>query len=125
MKIRILSLFLLMMFFKIAVIHAEENKTFFPNGNVRTEETETMRKSYFDNGQVNMETPLLNGVEDGLGKIYYADGKLMNEIQYKKGEPIYVKQYYPTGKLMREDDKVKQTWKQYDEEGKLVAEGES
>ena len=53
-------------------------------------------------------------------KTYYPNGKVQMEMDDKA-----MKTYYEDGKLMREQSLVDGSWKQYDENGKVVAEGKA
>ena len=76
-------------------------------------------KTYYPNGTVQME------ISDEGQKTYYEDGQLMSEVPMKDGIPAGVgKYYYPDGKVMREDDYGKKHWKQFNQEGQMIAEGD-
>lgn len=79
---------------------ALEMKTYYPNGKVQTEMTDQGQKTYYEDGQLMTDMPLQNGAPAGVGKSYYQNGT-----------------------LMREDDYANGSWKQYDDQGHLVAEG--
>ena len=53
-------------------------------------------------------------------KTYYPNGKVQMEMTDKA-----MKTYFESGKLMREQNLVDGSWKQYDENGKVVAEGKA
>ncbi len=99
MKKRLAILMLFVLAFAPIVL-AGEMKTYFPNGKVQMEMSDTGMKTYYENGQ------------------------LASQIDYQNGEPAGVgKSYYEDGKIMREDDYANKKWKQYSPEGNLMAEG--
>lgn len=79
---------------------AESVKTYYPNGQVQIESSDTETKMYYENGQLSMQSYLKDGAPTGITKMYYQDGK-----------------------LMREEDHAAGTWKQYGIDGKIQAEG--
>ena len=98
--LKILSALVLGAFAFAPVVRAEEMKTYYPNGKVQMETNDREMKTYYENGQ------------------------LMSLVQMENGNPVGVsKQFYEDGKLMREEDHATGKWKQYDPNGKLVAEG--
>ena len=117
----------LLLFFSLILtpaVFAEESKTYYPSGKIQMEMTEKGIKTYYEDGKLNTDTPLVDNVPNGTAKTYYPSGKLMTETEYKNGEPVgATKMYYENGQLMHEDDTAKGTWKQYDESGHLTAEG--
>ena len=97
---KILAAWMLFVLAFAPILWAEEMKTYFPSGKVQMEISDNGMKTYYENGQI------------------------MNQIDYKNGEPAGVgKSYYEDGKIMREDDYEKKSWKQYAPEGHLAAEG--
>ena len=81
-------------------LFAESMKTYYPSGKVQMEMSDQGMKSYYENGQVQSETALKDGQPVGTTKMYYEDGKLMREQDHSTG-----------------------AWKQYDETGRVMAEG--
>jgi len=66
-----------------------------------------------------------NGVQVGLQKDYYEDGKLKMELNYKNGKPEGLgRSYYPNGKVFIEENykngERDGVAKAYDENGKLL-----
>ena len=45
-------------------------------------------KSYYQNGQVEMEEPYKNGERDGVIKVYDENGKLVRQATFKNGKQI-------------------------------------
>ncbi len=78
----------------------ESMKTYYPNGQVQMEVSPEGQKTYYENGQLMSETLLQDGQSAGVAKYYHQNGK-----------------------PMREDDHQNRRWKQFDEGGNLVAEG--
>ncbi len=82
--------------------------------------------SYDEAGKVSEEGQFKNGKRDGLWKLY-VDGVLWCEKSMKVGvEHGMTKTYFPNGNLMKEvpyvSGHVQGTYRQYDENGKLIAE---
>ncbi len=80
---------------------------------------------YCTSGEGREETTYVNGVEDGLKRIYDSEGKLQSEISYRGGKhngPM--KKWHSNGKLSFEgtykDWKQTGVSKQYSEEGHLM-----
>ena len=66
-----------------------------------------IRKSYFETGDLWVETPYLNGKEHGTEKIYYKSGALLCETPYVKGKIHGItRSYYESGALERESPYV-------------------
>lgn len=105
-------------------VFAAESKTYYPNGKIQMEVTDSAMKTYYEDGKLNSETPLLDGNPNGVAKSFYPSGTLMSEMEYENGAPVgTTKMFHENGQLMREDNPVNGAWKQYDESGHLVAEG--
>lgn len=64
--------------------------------------------------------------KDGVIKVYYESGALMEERTYKEGDLNAYKNYHENGQLRRDtsfsDDKINAHTKEYDEDGRLVQE---
>lgn len=84
----------------VSVGLAKSMKTYYPNGKIQSEVSAEMTKMYYENGQVSIETPMENGEPAGVSKMYYESGRLMREENY-----------------------AEKTWKQYNEDGSIQAEG--
>lgn len=108
-----------------------------------------MRKTYFEDGKVESETPYINGKANGISRTYDKKGLLVREGTMKNGKRDAamtdywedskqpkrvanyrdgqangpVKEYYLSGKLKREatlkDDSLQGEEKQYNEDGKV------
>ena len=105
---------------------AQSMKTYYENGKIQSEMGSDGFKTYYENGQINTETPQINGVPHGASKTYYEDGTLMSESTFENGQPVgSMKMYHPNGELMRELDTKTGHWKQFDENGQLLAEAQA
>ena len=64
---------------------------------------EGIYKSYWENGQLEVEVNYINGLMNGIYKSYWNNGQLWEEVNYIDGkkEGIY-KSYYQNGKLWQE-----------------------
>ena len=83
--------------------------------------------SYYESGKLLVETPYIDGKQEGIKKVYYENGNLKVEIPYKDGKQEGIeKVYYEIGELLAEipykDGKTDGIEKIYDERGKLQAE---
>lgn len=81
-------------------------------------------RGYTRRGSVNFEVPILNGMDNGLGKWYYDDGKFKAEVIFKNSKKNGVeKNYYESGVLESEtpykNDKQNGVEKDYYESGQL------
>ena len=45
-----------------------------------------IQTEYYENGNLNRETPFVNGKRHGVAKGYYENGNLIKEILYENGE---------------------------------------
>ena len=62
-------------------------------------------ESYFENGKMNSKTYYLHGIKDGHSIVYYPNGGIHYQGEYKNDEKIGV-------------------WKTYNEKGELISEDE-
>ena len=83
-----------------APLYAAGMKTYYPDGKVQMEISDQGMKTYYENGQLASEVPQANGQPSGIAKYYTEDGRVLREENHAEG-----------------------TWKQYDDQGRLVAEG--
>ncbi len=75
-------------------------------------------KTYYANGKPQMEM-----TDKGM-KSYYENGQLQSQTAFKDGKPVGItKMYFPSGKIMREENHSNGKWKQYDVDGHVIAEG--
>ena len=79
---------------------ATDMRTFYPNGKPQMVVTTKGMKSYYENGQLQSETAFKDGKPVGITKMYFPDGKIMREENHSNGN-----------------------WKQYDGDGRVIAEG--
>ena len=112
-----------------ALVCAEVEKEYWPNGKVKWERTykdgklDGVSTVYDEAGTLREEIPFKNGKKDGLYRSYYSDGKLRTEANYKDG----LKDGEETTHLRWENKKTVSTYqngkaintKRYDEKGRL------
>lgn len=84
-------------------------------------------KEYFENGELKIETQMVNGKPDGEFKEFYANGKLKRWENWKDGKKEGpAKLYYENGQVQSEfsfeNNKQGPFYKLYYEDGKLFAE---
>ncbi|GEM_PF-2405592 len=82
-------------------------------------------KSYWKNGNLQIDANYKEGRQDGPYKLYYHSGQLYKEAAYKQGKSDGAfKEYYDDGRIYEEgsfkDDVMDNTWKRYDEDGKIL-----
>ena len=53
-----------------------------------------IRKEYYESGDLERETPYVNGVKHGVLKAYYESGALWYEAPYVNGKEHGVEKYY-------------------------------
>jgi len=68
-------------------------------------------------------TEYKNGNANGFAYSYFSDGKIGSETQYRNGELVQSKDWYPNGKLMSKYDK--EGWFMYAKDGTLAYESKS
>ncbi len=83
-------------------------------------------KEYYESGELEKETPYIEGKIHGIEKIYYKSGKLLWETPYVKGKIYGIEKiYYASGKLKKEigfyDDSVCGQVVEYSELGKEIS----
>lgn len=62
---------------------------------------EIPQTKYFPNGNVEEQYYMRNGLLSGSYKIFYEDGTLRGEGQFRKGQPVGIwNNYYPSGEIM-------------------------
>lgn len=84
-------------------------------------------KTYYDNGNLEEETPYKNDKEEGTRRFYYKSGKLASELSYRNGKREGIaKKYFENGNLWIEisfeNDSVKNARIDYYESGDILAE---
>lgn len=77
---------------------------------------------YFKNGKISHFEEVLNGIPVGKFYSYYGNGILKFESKVENGKELYHKQYYENGKIYFIRDAVKNTFAQWDENGKKTEE---
>lgn len=84
-------------------------RTYYENGKVDAEYSvkngiqNGMTKLYYKTGELDSEIPFVNGLEQGLAKTYYKNGNVDTEMYYEKGSPEGIARwYYETGELEAE-----------------------
>lgn len=75
---------------------------------------------YFNNGKISHFENIVNGIPNGKFYAYYGNGNLKYESEVKNDEEIYYKAYYENGKVNLIRDRIKNTFTQWDEKGKLI-----
>ena len=83
-------------------------------------------KSYYDNGQIQIEGTMKDGEWDGPFKEYYENGQIMEEKTYKNGNRDgQYKEYSYNGNLKSEEtfNNGSSTFKYYHDNGQLKQEG--
>ena len=90
----------------------EIRKTYYENGNIETERSYVdgvehgPAKGWYESGELSFESFKKDGVPHGLVKNYYENGKLQKEIEYNMGkEHGHQKQWFENGKLKSEGQK--------------------
>ena len=91
-------IFFLFLGILIPILHAEESKTYYPDGKTQTE------------------------VNDSGMKTYYESGKLKSKAEYVDGQAATTVSYYESGKIMRKRDESG-NWIEYDENGDVTGQG--
>lgn len=106
-------------------------KTYYENGKVDAEYSvengiqNGMTKLYYKTGELDSEIPFVDGLEQGIAKTYYKNGNVDTEMYYEKGSPEGIaKWYYETGELEAEFPYVAGNRhgvaNYYDKKGKIV-----
>ncbi len=63
-------------------------------------EANRIEKQYYLSGELYMESPFINGLQNGIEKHYHKSGKIWSEIPYKNGNKNgIVKRYYENGQI--------------------------
>ncbi|OXG03092.1 antitoxin component YwqK of YwqJK toxin-antitoxin module [Flavobacterium araucananum] len=75
---------------------------------------------YFDNGKISHFENVVNGIPNGKFYAYYGNGNLKYESKVENKEEIYYKYYHENGKVDFIRDRIKNTFTQWDEKGKLI-----
>jgi antitoxin component YwqK of YwqJK toxin-antitoxin module len=75
---------------------------------------------YFNNGKISHFEEVLNGVPNGKFYGYYGNGIIKFESETKNEKEIYYKCYYENGKVNFIRDGIKNTFTQWDKNGKLI-----
>ncbi len=75
---------------------------------------------YFNNGKISYFENVVNGIPNGKFYAYYGNGNLKYESEVENGEEIYYKGYHENGKVNLIRDRIKNTFTQWDENGKLI-----
>ena len=107
-------------------------KEYYENGNLefetpyKNDKIEGIKKSYDENGNLEIETPYKNDKREGMTKLYYSNGKLWEEAPYKNGKVEGIaKVYFENGKIMAEMSYLNNLFhgdtRFYTEDGKLLA----
>ena len=85
-----------------------------------------IKREYYENGSVRIETPYNGDVKNGIEKLYNKDGSLDMETLYKDDSMVWRKFYYKNGnlaiKVPFKDNKTEGIKKYYNEKGKLKKE---
>jgi antitoxin component YwqK of YwqJK toxin-antitoxin module len=108
-------------------------KNYYPDGTLKFEGTykngnyigET--KSYHQNGVLRTEQSFdESGKENGVEKEYYLNGKLLSNIEFKKGDIVKYVFYDTTGKILSQGTKSGKTlnYERYDNKGFLHSKGQ-
>ncbi|MBR2111650.1 MAG: hypothetical protein IJ950_01645 [Helicobacter sp.] len=71
-----------------------------------------IKVAYYENGNVKSKTPFVNGKKHGMGKKYWANGKLRYKYPYKNGKLRFEASY--------KNGKAHGIRKIYDEKGELI-----
>ena len=75
---------------------------------------EIPQTKYFPNGNVEEQCHVRNGLLSGSYKVFYEDGMLRGEGQFRKGLPVGIwNNYYPNGEIM--------TIENHNRKGKLIS----
>lgn len=75
---------------------------------------------YFNNGKISHYEDVVNGIPNGKFYSYYGNGSLKFKSEVRNGEEIYYKCFYESGKVNFIRDGIKNTFTQWDENGKLL-----
>lgn len=75
---------------------------------------------YFNNGKISHFEEVFNGTPNGKFYSYYGNGILKFESEVKNGKELYYKCYYENGKVDFIRDRIKNTFTQWDEQGKQI-----
>jgi antitoxin component YwqK of YwqJK toxin-antitoxin module len=75
---------------------------------------------YFNNGKISLSQNVVNGIPNGKFFSSYGNGNLKYESEVKKGKEIYYKSFYENGKTHFIRDGIKNTFTEWDENGKLI-----
>ena len=75
---------------------------------------------YFNNGKISLSQNLVNGIPNGKFFSSYGSGNLKYESEVVNGKEIYYKAFYENGKIHFIRDGIKNTFTEWDENGKLI-----
>lgn len=75
---------------------------------------------YFNNGKVSLSQNVVNGIPDGKFFSSYGNGNLKYESEVNYGKETYYKAFYENGKIHFIRDGIKNTFAEYDKNGKLI-----
>lgn len=75
---------------------------------------------YFNNGKISLSQNVVNGIPNGKFFSSYGNGNLKYESEVKNGKEIYYKAFYENGKTHFIRDGIKNTFTEWNENGKLI-----
>jgi antitoxin component YwqK of YwqJK toxin-antitoxin module len=75
---------------------------------------------YFNNGKISHFEKILNGIPVGKFYSYHGNGLLKFESEVLNGKEVYYKSYYENGKVYFIRDGIKNTFTQWNEQGKQI-----
>ena len=96
-------------------------------GNLKNKKQDGVWKLYYENGQVKQEENWKDGYYEGLWKYFNENGQIMREVNYKDGEDDGLhRSWYENGQLEMEenykDGALDGLWKLYYKNGQLQLE---
>ena len=108
---RTFFVFLLIFFAANSLNAAEPAKTFYSNGKLKQEvavlnDTDTLIKSYSEDGALASEQLTKNNGQEGTAKKYFKSGKLQSEKQFRGNKFVSVKEYFENGSVKKEQDET-------------------
>ena len=75
---------------------------------------------YFNNGKISLSQNVVNGIPNGKFFSSYGNGNLKYESEVNNGKEAYYKAFYENGKTHFIRDGIKNTFTEWDENGKLI-----
>ena len=75
---------------------------------------------FFNNGKISLFQNVVNGIPNGNFYSSYGNGNIKYEREVDNGKEIYYKAFYENGKIHFIRDGIKNSFTEWDENGKLI-----